>query len=134
MPRTVEARVRPELLVWAREAAGLSTEEAAKKAHIKPEGLQEWEDGTSRPTIAQLRLLARAYRRPLAVFYLAKPPKTFMPIRDFRRISGAVAGRMSYDLTLEIRRAHDRRELAVELLRDLGQEAPQFAATISRHD
>lgn len=135
MARTVEARIRPELLVWARESAGLTTEDAAKKAHVKPERLQDWENGISRPTIAQLRLLSRAYKRPLAVFYLASPPKTFMPIRDFRRISGTIAAeRMSYELTLEIRRAHDRREVAIELLRDLAQEPPRFTAAISRDD
>jgi Zn-dependent peptidase ImmA (M78 family)/transcriptional regulator with XRE-family HTH domain len=134
MARTVEARVRAELLIWARESAGLTVDEAAKKAHVKPERLQDWEDGFARPTIAQLRLLGRAYRRPLAVFYLAKPPKTFMPIRDFRRMSGAISSRISYDLTLEIRRAHDRRAVALELVRDLGIEPGRFEATISRAD
>jgi len=134
MSRTAEARIRPELLIWARDSAGLTIEEAAKKAHIKPDRLQEWEDGLSRPTIAQLRLLGRAYRRPLAVFYLSKPPTTFMPIRDFRRMSGEIARRTSFELTLELRRAHDRREIALELVDDLGSELPRFIATISPKD
>jgi Zn-dependent peptidase ImmA (M78 family)/transcriptional regulator with XRE-family HTH domain len=134
MARTVEARVRAELLVWARESAGLTVDEAAKKAHVKPERLQDWEDGLTRPSIAQLRLLGRAYRRPLAIFYLAKPPKTFMPIRDFRRIGGAIPGQLSYELTLEIRRAHDRREVALELIRDLSLPLPPFEITISHRD
>jgi Zn-dependent peptidase ImmA (M78 family)/transcriptional regulator with XRE-family HTH domain len=134
MARTVEARVRAELLIWARESAGLTVDEAARKAHVKPERLQDWEDGLSRPTVAQLRLLGRAYRRPLAIFYLSRPPKTFMPIRDFRRMSGAMSERISYELTLEIRRAHDRREVALELVRDLGIEPARFDATISAAD
>ncbi len=134
MVRTVEARVRPELLIWARESAGLTVDEAAKKAHVKPERLQDWEDGLARPTIAQLRLLGRAYRRPIAVFYLAKPPLTFMPIHDFRRLSGAGAERISYELTMEIRRARDRREIALELVHDLSVEPVRFSAAVSISD
>ena len=36
MARRVEARVNPELLVWARESAGHTIDEAAKKAHVNP--------------------------------------------------------------------------------------------------
>jgi DNA-binding transcriptional regulator YiaG len=58
MARTPDALVSPELLVWARETLGLSVDDAAKKAAVRAERLASWEDGTDRPTIAQLRKLA----------------------------------------------------------------------------
>src|SRR5260370_20550021 len=116
MARTAEALVKPELTVWARESAGLSVEEAAKKAPVSAERLAEWESGVARPTIAQIRLLGRAYHRPIAVFYLPKPPKKFKAMHDYRRMSGTLAAHPSYALMLEIRRARDRREIALELL------------------
>ena len=44
-PQRVSATVKPELLTWAREAASLSTEEAARKIGVKPIRVVEWETG-----------------------------------------------------------------------------------------
>jgi transcriptional regulator with XRE-family HTH domain len=83
MGKTVEAIVEPALLVWARERAGLQIEAAAKKAQIQVARLVSWEKGETRPTIAQVRRLGTVYKRPLAVFYLPRPPKGFDSLRDF---------------------------------------------------
>ena len=123
----VRALINPELLVWAREDVGLTVEAAAKKIPVKQERLVAWESGELRPTIKQLRKLAQAYKRPLAVFYLPGPPKKFQAMRDFRRLPGEVAGIESPALRLEIRRARFRREIALELYRELGEEPPTFS-------
>lgn len=127
MVRTAEAIVKPELLIWARESAQLTVEEAAKKAHVLSQRLSDWEAGVSRPSVAQLRLLARAYHRPLALFYLSRAPKTFKPMHDYRRFSGTKPAKPGFELTLEMRRAQDRRAVALELLRDLDLTAAVFA-------
>lgn len=129
--RTAEALINPELLVWARESANLTIPEAASKVQVAPERLEEWESGNGRPSIAKLRELGRVYHRPIAIFYLPRAPKTFMAMRDFRRLSGTVAARASYQLQFEMRRAHDRREIALELLDDLGERPPRFVGEIS---
>ena len=103
--------------------------DAAKKAHVKPERLESWERGERRPTIRQLRELGRVYKRPLAVFYLPIPPKSFEAMHDFRRLPAEARKRKSPELMLEIRRAHQRREIAVELYRELGVSPPEFSAT-----
>src|SRR5437868_1633363 len=41
----VEALVKPELLRWGRETAGLTVEAAAKKIDTTPERLLSWENG-----------------------------------------------------------------------------------------
>ncbi len=76
----VYARVKPELLIWARKRSALGLDAAAKKADILPEVLQDWEKGEAKPTIPQLRKLAETYRFPLMVFYLSEPP-TFRVMR-----------------------------------------------------
>jgi transcriptional regulator with XRE-family HTH domain len=78
-PQRVSFAVKPALLTWAREATSLSTEEAARKLGVKPERLVEWEAGTGRPTVAQLRKAAGLYRRPLAAFFLVEPPARPVP-------------------------------------------------------
>jgi Zn-dependent peptidase ImmA (M78 family)/transcriptional regulator with XRE-family HTH domain len=126
MAKSVEAIVAPELLVWARERAGLEIRVAAKKGQIEPERLASWERGEGRPTIAQLRRLGRVYKRPLAVFYLPRPPKGFDPLHDFRRLPGSRVRGQSPELVYEIRRAQERRDLALELYGTTEGDLPPF--------
>jgi Zn-dependent peptidase ImmA (M78 family) len=131
MPETstrIEAIVRPDLLIWARESAGLEIEEAARKIRVKPERLESWETGERRPTIKQLRKLGGVYKRPMAVFFLSKAPKKFEAMHDFRRLPGEVAGLASPKLRVEIRRARYRRQVALNLFALRGQSPPMFDA------
>lgn len=82
MAERIEAFVKPELLVWARESAGYGLTDAARKIGVAPEKLGSWEKGTARLSIHQLQKAASVYKRPLAVFYLAEPPRTFVAMRD----------------------------------------------------
>lgn len=116
----VEGLANPALLIWARESARLTPEAVAKKLGVKVDRIHAWESGQQRPSVAQLRNFASATKRPLAVFYLAEPPRTFDALHDFR--AGAAAGvpaGTSPELAFEIRKAFDRREWALELMSDL---------------
>jgi Zn-dependent peptidase ImmA (M78 family)/DNA-binding XRE family transcriptional regulator len=130
----VEALVKPELLQWGRETAGLTLEAAAKKIDTTPERLLSWESGDARPSIPQLRKMADAYKRPLAAFYLPTPPPPIERPRDFRRTPGEGLGKDSPALLLEMRRAVYRREVAVELLDELDEESPTLAITAGQSD
>lgn len=121
----VEALATPAVLSWARQASGLSLEEAAERSHIDESFLGECEAGTSRLTLHQLRELARIYKRPLGIFYLPEPPRDYSPVVDFRRATEGHAQK-SPDLTYEIRHAGERREIAIELLELAGEEIPTF--------
>jgi Zn-dependent peptidase ImmA (M78 family)/DNA-binding XRE family transcriptional regulator len=125
----VEATPTPSLLIWARESAGMSVEIAAQKAAVKPEKLIDWENGLSNPSLPQLRKLAVVYRRPLAAFYLAEPPRRFEVMHDFRQLSSDhITYESSPKLAYEIRRAFDRREWALELLQGLDESPVAFNA------
>ena len=125
---TVRALIKPELLLWARESAGLTISAAAAKLAQPQHRLESWEEGLSRPTIRQLETIARVYKRPFEVFYLPEPPKDFQPLQhDFRRLPGQVAGLQSPELRYEIRRAHTRREIALELYEAAAEEPSKFS-------
>ncbi len=121
-----KALIKPELLGWARNRAKVTVEDAAKAASVEPETLEGWELGQGAPTVSQLRNLAGKYHFPLAVFYLPKPPTDFAPLRDFRRLPNANDRTISAELALQIRDAHQRRELALELHDHLGEPARPF--------
>lgn len=131
MPR-VEANPNPALLVWARKSAGLPVEAAAKKIGTPAARLTAWESGDRHPTFAQLRRLAEVYKRPLATFYLEEAPLSFQPMHDFRRVTAHGGMPQSPELTLEIRKAHDRREWALGLFREIESDPPQVEESITR--
>ena len=90
MPRGTEALVEPDILRWARDAAGLSVDEAAHSLQTHPEKVQAWEEGEEHPSMAQLRRMATTYRRLLSDFYLPKAPDEAPLPHDFRRMPGEV--------------------------------------------
>lgn len=88
-------RVNPEILVWARETAGLGPEAAARKLGLRDsrrasavDKLAALELGEAEPTRPQLVKMAQQYRRPLLAFYLPEPPAKGERGTDFRTQSG----------------------------------------------
>jgi Zn-dependent peptidase ImmA (M78 family) len=131
----IEATPTPAVLTWARKTAGMGIEVAAHKAGVKVGQLSSWEDGTARPSLPQLRKLASIYHRPLAVFYLPEPPIRYQVMHDFRRLSTETHSvDSSPRLAYEIRRAYDRREWALELMKEIGESPPAFEATATAND
>lgn len=86
-------RVNPAVLRWARETAGLSPEDAARKVELPDtrkasgaERIVELEEGRAQPTRPLLLRMSKQYRRPLIVFYLAAPPRKGNRGQDFRTL------------------------------------------------
>ena len=92
MPNTV--KVNPEILVWARETAGLTREDAVRKLGIRAArgvlpvdrlaAIEAGADELTRPTLLKM---AKQYRRPLLSFYLSRPPRKGDRGADFRTLS-----------------------------------------------
>lgn len=80
-----KAFITPNVLKWARESARMTEEIAAAKVSVPLDKLKEWETGTSQPTIKQAQNLAKAYKRPFALFFLPEIPRDFQPLQDFRK-------------------------------------------------
>ena len=75
--------VNPAIMVWARETAGLTQEEAAKKLDFQDssrssavEKLARIEQEQKEPSRPQLVKMEEQYRRPLLTFYLSKPSRS----------------------------------------------------------
>ena len=87
-------RVNPEILVWARETAGLTLEEAAQRNQSlrdirnasAADRLNALENGFDEPSRSVLVEMARVYRRPLLTFYLSNPPEKGDRGADFRTL------------------------------------------------
>lgn len=80
-----KAYITAKVFKWARESAKMTEEVAASKIAVSVEKLKEWENGEDYPTIRQAQTLAKAYRRPFALFFLPDVPNDFQPLQDFRK-------------------------------------------------
>lgn len=92
--------IQPSILIWARETAQLTVEEAARKLGFRDtskrsaaERLEAHETGGEQPSRATLLKMAKQYRRPLLTFYLARPPEIGDRGQDFRTLPEPLEGR-----------------------------------------
>ena len=117
--------VNPNILVWARETAGLGVDDAAKKLQLTDsakstavEKLNALENGENQPTKSQLNNMSKVYNRPLLVFYMAEPPAKRSQGIDFRQNADARSVREDAILGAFLRNIIARQETVRSLLED----------------
>ena len=86
--------VRPELLQWARDRAGITIGDLTKRFPR----LEAWEQGKAAPTLKQLERYAKATHTPVGYFFLKAPPVESVPIPDLRTMGSARIGNPSPEL------------------------------------
>lgn len=127
-----KAFINPEIIVWARMTARMSPDEAACRLHVNADLLKSWENGIGYPTVSQAEKLSQIYRRPLAVFYLPKPPKDSHALPDFRAVGAS--GEYSTALTFIIRDIQQRQSWIREFLIEQGECALPFVGKLSENN
>ena len=113
--RRLQITLRPHVLRWARQRAGLSPEQLAKKVNVKVDRVTQWEQ-TGKISVAQADKLAARTYTPLGYLYLDNPPDESLPIQDFRTRAGQPPNRPSPNLLetiyqMQLRQAWMRDEL-----------------------
>ena len=121
-----QALINPAQLRWARERVGLSLEDAASSASVKPEQLSAWESGERRPTFRQAQSLAQHFHAPFGYLFLNAPPQELLPLPDLRTVAGAGVPRPSVDLLDTVRIALQRQAWYLEYQRDQGLQPLPF--------
>jgi transcriptional regulator with XRE-family HTH domain len=76
MPHRLLALIGCELLPWARQQAAMPVSEAASRIGVSEARLESWENGRTRPTLDELRRVARVYDMRIGLFFLREPPLT----------------------------------------------------------
>ncbi len=117
--------VRPAMLIWARERAGLRTGELARKVNVKPERVLAWER-SGRITMPQAERLAHVTHTPFGYLFLSNPPDEALPIPDFRARGDAPPSRPSPDLLETIFSMQRRQAWMREELVEGGTEPLEF--------
>ena len=125
MKSTMRANVKPEMLRWARERAGL---EAAELRRRFPRYLA-WERGERPPTRPQLEQFARVARVQVGALFLPAPPDETLPLADFRTVGSKAPKRPSPDLIDTVRLCELRQEWYRDHARAAGEEPLPFIAS-----
>ena len=115
--------INPAVLVWARETAGLSVEDAARRIGLSsgPRGnaadkLAAIESGERAPTRTQLARMASSYHRPLLSLYMAAPPRSADRGEDFRSLAMPAATEETARLDALVRDVRTRQSILRELI------------------
>lgn len=110
------AFVNPSLLTWSRERAGLSTEQVAKKLPVKPDRIQAWEAGETKPTFLQAQKWASVAHIPFGFLFLQQPPVEQLPLPDLRTVGGIAPQHPSLELLDTVRDAIRKQDWYLEYL------------------
>lgn len=123
----MRVEVKPEMLRWARERAGLGLGSLARRFP----GLPRWESGEASPTLKQLEGFARATHAPIGFLFLPEPPVEQVPIPDFRTIGSERVDRPSPDLLDTIYLCQQRQEWYRDFTRSQGEPPLPFVGSAS---
>ncbi len=118
-------KVNPDILIWARETAGLSPEDAVAKLGINDawgvvavDRLHAIESGEVEPSRPTLVKMAKQYRRPLLTFYLREPPRTADRGHDYRLLPDTLGEDEIAWVDVIVRDIYARQSLVREVLID----------------
>tara|TARA_E500000318_G_scaffold482_1_gene564 strand:- start:1522 stop:2724 length:1203 start_codon:yes stop_codon:yes gene_type:complete len=132
--------VTPEILVWARETAGLTVRQAVDKLGIHDargvaadDRLVAMEDGQADVSRPLLLKMAKLYRRPLLAFYMAAPPRKGDRGQDFRSLPERRPDAEPLVDAL-VRDVRARQAMVHSILEDEEAESLQFVASMSMAD
>ncbi|MHB8634962.1 MAG: XRE family transcriptional regulator [Fimbriimonadaceae bacterium] len=116
----------PALIAWAREQGGYDVPRIARRLQVKPQQVELWEAGAKPPTVRQLINLANFYHRPLSLFFESEAPRQRPYASEYRRLPAVSPGAESPELRLAIRHMLARRDIALDLLDEMGLDVPEF--------
>ena len=117
--------IKPELLRWACERAGI---DRADLEHKFPH-LAEWETGATQPTLKQVEAFAKATYTPVGFLFLQEPPVEKIPIPDFRAMDNERIGHPSPDLLDTIYVCQQRQEWFRNYARSMGESPLAFVGS-----
>lgn len=86
--KPTRAYITPELAIWARNRAGLTKAEAAKRIGVSEDRLSAWEGGLAVPTLRQAETLAQKLYVPFGYLFLSGVPAIDLELPDLRTVQG----------------------------------------------
>jgi Zn-dependent peptidase ImmA (M78 family) len=121
----MRVEVKPALLRWARERAGLEPDDLARRFPR----LAQWEREEVRPTVKQLERFANATRTAVDDLLLSEPPVKRVSIPDFRTGGNRRNRHLSPDLLDTVQLCQQRQAWYREFSRSQGDQPLSFVGS-----
>jgi len=134
MKESIHINVSNEVLVWARESLVMNRTQASEKAEISHKRLVQLETGEKPPTLEELKVLSKTYKRTIATLLLNKPPKEKPLPADRRTINSKELENFHEKTIMAVRKARALAQSFVELREEMGQELPKFTLSATIQD
>lgn len=116
-----EVNVNANMITWAINRAGYELHEFSAKV---PK-VQEWIEGTKKPTVKQLETFSKKVHLPFGYLFLTEPPKEKLPI-PFYRTNNTPATQVSVNVYDTILLIQQRQDWLKDYLKDNEFEALSF--------
>lgn len=127
MARKTEVPITPSVVKWAIAESGLSLGEVASGTGVEEQDLQRWLAAGGKPSVTEVKQLAKTLHRQVAVFLLPAPPREDPVHVQFRHPIGARSSRaLTADERRFLRRARRLQSAQRWLEGELGQEPPDI--------
>ena len=117
--------VKPELLRWARERAGIEPDALVKRFPR----YRDWESGQKRPTLKQLEKLAKVTHAPIGSFFLSQPLEERVPIPDLRTVGNRPVNRPSVGLLDTVYLCQQRQDWYRDFARVEGEDPLSYVGS-----
>jgi Zn-dependent peptidase ImmA (M78 family) len=109
-----EININGNMISWAINRAGFDMQEFIAK-HA---GVQDWIDGTKKPTVKQLETFSKRVYLPFGYLFLPEPPQEKLPIPFFRTLNGHGNATVSINVYDTILLLQQRQNWLSDYLRD----------------
>lgn len=123
-----------QVLVWARESIALTKNQVSEKTKISNIKLNQLETGEKLPTLDELKLLSKVYKRTIATLLLDTPPKEKPLPKDRRTINSENQNIFHEKTILAIRKARALANSFLELRKELAIETTKFNLSANLDD
>ena len=122
----------PDMLRWAREWRGRTTEQAARKLKRSIAEIEAWEANRGAPTVSQARILADFYDRHFLEFFLPERPDIPSPelVADYRMHAGVSPPTDNRELQAIQQWAETQRINALDLFEEIGEKPAVIPTTL----
>ena len=125
--------INRDVFHWLRESSGWTLEDVSSLLNVSVDWVLKWESGEEKPTLFEIKKLAKGYRRPLAAFFLSEPERDPPLPQDFRRLSGKPQP-FSKKTLLAIRKARNLQKISVGLMENLDEKTEPEALQVKIED
>ncbi len=127
-------QVNSNVLKWAREMSVLSPNKTSKETGISLGRLSQLESGEKQPTLEELKLLSKTYKRTLATLLLNEQPREKPLPKDRRTVDSEELNSFHFKTIIAVRKARALLKSLLELKKEFGIPASQFQFNATLQD